>query len=221
MKDRLIELLQDDSLTLGLDVLPETAAAQLMLYLTEWKKWNAKINLTADTDELSVINIHIHESLQYARAISPIGSLADLGSGAGFPGIPVKVVFPTLDMVLVESQRKRVNYLKTVIRSMGLEKIKCVHGRVEDFSDFLRSYDFVILRHVLQPNFSLQLGAGLLNTKGRLILQTGPDVSFQADFTNSICLSLVNEIFVKRSNNSASKLMVFERNSDEYLFPIP
>ena len=212
MKDRLIELLQDDSLTLGLDVLPETAAAQLMLYLTEWKKWNAKINLTADTDELSVINIHIHESLQYARAISPIGSLADLGSGAGFPGIPVKVVFPTLDMVLVESQRKRVNYLKTVIRSMGLEKIKCVHGRVEDFPNLTGSYDFVVLRHVLEPSLSLRLGADLLNSRGRLILQTSLNTSLCSDFASPNRLSLVDEIFFKRSSSKHSKLMVFERN---------
>ena len=213
MKKQLIELLNDDSLVLGSGVLPETAASQLMRYLTEWKRWNAKINLTADTDERSVVNKHIHESLQYTRAISSLGNLADIGSGAGFPGIPVKVLLPDLDIVLIESQRKRVSFLKTVIRSMGLEKIKCVHGVVEDFPDFLGSYDFVVLRHVLQPSLSLSLGAGLLNARGRLILQTGLDVSLHLDFTNSLCLSLTKEIFVERSSGSPSKLMVFERNS--------
>ena len=207
MKQRLIELLKDDSLELGLSFLPEIAAAQLMCYLTEWKRWNAKINLTADDAEITVVDKHIHESLQYTRAISPLGKVADIGSGAGFPGIPVKVVFPGLDVVLIESQRKRVNFLKTVIRSMGLEKIKCVHGRVEDFPELLGSYDFV-----LQPSLSLELGAGLLNAKGRLILQTSLNVFLQMDFINSMCLALVNEITVKRSNNSTSKLMVFERN---------
>ena len=194
-------------------VLPETAASQLIHYLTEWKRWNAQINLTADTDEQSVINKHIHESLQYTRAIAPHGNLVDIGSGAGFPGIPVKVFFPELDIMLVESQRKRVNFLKAVIRSMGLKNIKCVHGRVEDFSDFLGSYDFVVLRHVLQPSLSLPLGAGLLNARGRLILQTGLDVSFHTDFMNSIGISLFNEIFVNRSSSAPSKLMVFERAS--------
>ena len=97
---------------------------------------------------------------------------------------------------------------------MGLEKINCVHGRVEDFSDFLNFYDFVVLRHVLQPTRSLSLGAGLAKTKGRLILQTGLDLEFHKDFTNSLNLSLVNEIFVQRSSGSPSKLMVFERNQD-------
>ena len=213
MKNRLIELLNDDSLVFGAGVLPETAANQLMRYLTEWKRWNAKINLTANTDERSVVNKHIHESLQYTRAISSLGNLADIGSGAGFPGIPVKVLLPDLDIVLIESQRKRVSFLKTVIRSMGLEKIKCVHGVVEDFPDFLGSYDFVVLRHVIQPSLSLSLGAGLLNARGRLILQAGLDVSLHLDFINSLCLSLTKEIFVERSSGSPSKLMVFERNS--------
>ena len=213
MKKRLIELLNDDSLVFGSGVLPETAANQLMRYLTEWKRWNAKINLTANTDERSVVNKHIHESLQYTRAISSLGNLADIGSGAGFPGIPVKVLLPDLDIVLIESQRKRVSFLKTVIRSMGLEKIKCVHGVVEDFPDFLGSYDFVVLRHVLQPGLSLSLGAGLLNARGRLIIQAGLDVSLHLDFINSLCLSLTKEIFVERFSGSPSKLMVFERNS--------
>ena len=213
MKNRLIELLQDDSLVRGSSGLPEAAVAQLICYLAEWKRWNAKINLTADTDEQSIVNKHIHESLQYARAILPFGNLVDIGSGAGFPGIPLKVLFPELNIVLIESQRKRANFLKTVIRSMGLEKIKCVHGRVEDFPDLIGSYDFVVLRHVLEPSLSLPLGANLLNARGRLILQASLDVSFHTGFMNSICLSLVNEISVKRSKNSPSKLMVFERNS--------
>ena len=165
MKNRLIELLSNDLLALESNVLPEVAVAQLMIYLTEWKKWNAKINLTADKNELSVIDKHIYESLQYARAISSVGNLVDIGSGAGFPGIPIKVIYPELGVVLIDCQRKRVNFLKAVIRSMGLKKIKCFHGRVEDFPDLLGSCDFVVLRHVLQPNLSLQLGAGLLNAR--------------------------------------------------------
>ena len=213
MKHRLIELLQDDLLVLGSEVLPEMAAAQLMRYLAVWKQWNAKINLTADTDERSVVEKHIYESLQYSRAISPFGKMADIGSGAGFPGIPVKVIFPELEIVLIESQRKRVNFLKTVIRSLELKKITCVHGRAESFPELLGLYDFVVLRHVLQTAPSLRLGASLLNKGGRLILQAGLDISFNSGFTNSVGLTLVNEIFVKRFSGSPSNLMVFEHIS--------
>ena len=213
MKNHLIELLNDSSIDLDSSILPESAAEHLILYLKEWKRWNAKINLTAECDELSVANKHIYESLQYARAISPTGSLADLGSGAGFPGIPVKIILPKLKVVLIESQRKRANFLKTAIHSIGLSEIQCVHGRAEDFPAFVGKYDFVTLRHVLEPHLSLQLGATLLHPGGSLILQTSCKNSFQFDFLDSLWLSPVDEIFFKRSGSSHSKIMVFKRNS--------
>jgi 16S rRNA (guanine527-N7)-methyltransferase len=181
--------------------------------LMEWKRWNTKINLTAEQDELSVINKHIYESLQYARAISPTGSLVDIGSGAGFPGIPVKIIRPQLEVVLVESQRKKANFLKAAIRSIKLLKIQCVHGRVTDFPELIGKYDFVTLRHVLAPHLSLQLGADLLSPGGSLILQTSCDESFQFNFLESLRLSLVNEIFFEGSGSAHSQIMVFKRNS--------
>ncbi|MDP6334943.1 MAG: 16S rRNA (guanine(527)-N(7))-methyltransferase RsmG [Nitrospinaceae bacterium] len=215
MKNRLIELLSDESLSLDSAVSPGTAAEQILLYLAEWKRWNAKISLTAETDAESVIDKHIYDSLQYSRAISPNGTLADIGSGAGFPAIPVKVIFPKLEMILIESQRKRANFLKTTLRSMGLDKICCVHGRVEDFPDLLGCYDFVTLRHVQELNLSLQLGAGLLKNGGKLVLQIGPEATFQANQSPApILLSLIDRIPIKRLSGSASKLMVFERQSD-------
>ena len=213
MKNRLMELLSDSSIDLDSDTSPESAAEDLIVYLTEWKRWNKKINLTAERDELSVINKHIYESLQYARVISPTGSLVDIGSGAGFPGIPVKIILPKLEIVLIESQRKRANFLKTAIHSIGLSKIQCVHGRAEDFPAFVGKYDFVTLRHVLEPHLSLQLGASLLHPGGSLILQTSRENSFQFDFLDSLWLSPVDEIFFKRSGSSHSKIMVFKRNS--------
>ena len=213
MKNRLIELLSDGSIDLDSDTSPELAAEHLILYLTEWKRWNAKINLTAERDELSVINKHIYESLQYARVISTTGSLVDIGSGAGFPGIPVKIIRPKLEFVLIESQRKRANFLKAAIRSIELSKIQCVHGRVADLPELIGKYDFVTLRHVLEPHLSLQLGAGLLILGGSLILQASCDRSFQLDFLDSLRLSLINEIFFEGSGSLHSKIMVFKRNS--------
>jgi hypothetical protein len=74
-------------------------------------------------------------------------------------------------------------------------------------------YDFVTLRHVLEPHLSLQLGAGLLSPGGSLILQTSFNRSFQLDFLDSLRLSPVNEIFFKQSGSSHSKIMFFKRNS--------
>ena len=210
MKNRLIKLLEDDFVDVNPDSL-SGIADHLTLFLNEWKRWSPKINLTAETDELSVINKHIYESLQYTRAISPYGSLIDIGSGSGFPAIPIKVLFPKLDVILIESQRKRANFLKAAIRSMGLSAIQCIHGRIEDFPEFLGKYDFVTLRHVLEPNLSLELGSGLLNEGGSLLLQTSFDKTFQVDFLATLCLYLVQEIFIKKLSSSHSKIMVFKR----------
>jgi 16S rRNA (guanine(527)-N(7))-methyltransferase RsmG len=139
--------------------------------------------------------------------------LLDIGSGAGFPGIPVKIIRPKLEIVLVESQRKRANFLKAAIRSIKLSTIQCVHGRVTDFPELIGKYDFVTLRHVLEPHLSLQLGAGLLSPGGSLILQTSFSRSFQLDFLDSLRLSPGNEIFFERSGSSHSKIMFFKRNS--------
>ena len=210
MKNRLIKLFEDDCIDINSDSLPGIAD-QLVLFLNEWKRWSLKINLTAETDELSVINKHIYESLQYARAISPYGLLVDIGSGSGFPAIPIKVMFPKLDVILIESQRKRANFLKAVIRSMGLSAIQCVHGRIEGFPEFFGRYDFVTLRHVLEPSLSLELGSGLLNENGSLLLQTSFDKTFQVDFLATLCLYLAQEIFIKKFSSSHSKIMVFKR----------
>ena len=213
MKNQLIELLNNCSIELGKGVFPESIAEQLNLYLKEWKKWNSKINLTAECDELSLINKHIFESLQYSRAILPVGSLIDVGSGAGFPGIPIKLVRPKLRVILIESQRKRANFLKTVINSIGLSDIECIHGRLEGSSQFLGNYDYVTLRHILEPNLSLQLGSNLVKPDGSLILQTSCDNSFEPEFLNSLCLALADEIVFKRSDGSYSKIMVFKQKT--------
>jgi 16S rRNA (guanine527-N7)-methyltransferase len=213
MKNKLTQLLKNCPIELETDVLLESVAEQLVLYLNEWKKWNGKINLTAERGELSVINKHIYDSLQYARAILTTGSLIDIGSGAGFPGIPIKVVRPKLEVVLIESQRKRANFLKRAINSIGLSGIECVHGRSEDCSSFLDKYDYVTFRHVLEPRISLQLGTNFLKPDGSLALQTSCENVFELDFLNSICLSLVDEIIFKRSGSSYSKIMVFKRKN--------
>jgi 16S rRNA (guanine527-N7)-methyltransferase len=210
MKNRLIKLLENDFVDVNPDSL-SGIADHLTLFLNEWKRWSPKINLTAETDELTVINKHIYESLQYTRAISPYGSLVDIGSGSGFPAIPIKVMFPKLDVILIESQRKRANFLKAAIRSMGLSAIQCVHGRIEYFPEFLGRYDFVTLRHVLKPNRSLELGAGLLKEGGSLLLQTSFDKTFQIDFLATLRLCLAEEIFIKKFSSSHSKIMVFKR----------
>ncbi len=97
-------------------------------------EWNAKMNLTAITEPREVAVKHIVDSLTVLRGIEERDSLRliDVGTGAGFPGIPLKIVRPDLQLTLLDSLKKRVHFLETVVEALGLEGVECLHGRAEE-----------------------------------------------------------------------------------------
>ena len=97
-------------------------------------EWNAKMNLTAITEPREVAVKHIVDSLTALRGIEEKNScrLIDVGTGAGFPGIPLKIVRPDLQLTLLDSLKKRVHFLETVVEALGLEGAECLHGRAEE-----------------------------------------------------------------------------------------
>ncbi len=97
---------------------------------------NKSMNLTAITDEDEVIEKHFIDSLSCRRVVdmSQIRTCIDVGTGAGFPGIPLKIVYPEIDFVLVDSLNKRVKFLKDVKEALGLEGLEALHGRAEDLA---------------------------------------------------------------------------------------
>ena len=97
-------------------------------------EWNAKMNLTAITEPREVAVKHIVDSLTALRGIEERDSLRliDVGTGAGFPGIPLKIVRPDLQLTLLDSLKKRVHFLETVVEALGLEGAECLHGRAEE-----------------------------------------------------------------------------------------
>lgn len=121
------------------------------LYYNLLTEWNKKINLTAITDYAEVKLKHFEDSILPAALIPENASVLDLGSGAGFPGIPLKIVRPDLHITLLDSLAKRVNFLNLVISELGLENIKSVHSRIEDFKE-RESFDVVTARAVARLN---------------------------------------------------------------------
>ena len=92
------------------------------------RKWNEKINLTSEKSALSILEKHVFDSLQYLRWLKSTHKVLDIGSGAGFPGIPIKILYPDLDLTLMDSQRKRCSFLREAIRSLKLRELKWWKG---------------------------------------------------------------------------------------------
>ena len=118
-------------------------------------EWNEKINLTAITDLSDIYKKHYLDSLSLIKCIDDLGdkeyTLLDLGTGAGFPGIPLKIMYPNLHITLVDSLRKRVDYLNLVIDELGLENITAIHARAEVLAHdekYREQYDIVVSRAV-------------------------------------------------------------------------
>ena len=147
-QDYLIKTFQNAGISLSL-----AQADAFLQYALLLEEWNRKINLTAITDFQEVVHKHFLDSVYpftLLKANTDI-TLLDVGSGAGFPGIPLKILFPKLNITLLDSLNKRILFLEGVIRHLGLEHITAIHSRAEDLSKnerFREKYDIVTARAV-------------------------------------------------------------------------
>lgn len=147
-----MEQLRKDALLFGVE-LNDNQLSQFYTYYEMLIEWNEKINLTAITDFDEVLKKHFLDSIAIGRIISQGDSVSilDIGTGAGFPGIPIKIAFPNIDITLIDSLNKRVIFLNEVITALSLTKIEAIHGRAEDFAkkDLLREkFDYCVSRAV-------------------------------------------------------------------------
>ena len=130
-------------------VVSEQQVMYIQQYMSLLLAWNDKINLTAIRDPLEILNRHFCECMYAAQAV-PVenGRLADVGSGAGFPGIPLKIIRPNLHAFLVESNMKKATFLAEVLRNIELPDTKVLVSRYEDLGEELAPLDFVCSRAV-------------------------------------------------------------------------
>ena len=196
-------------------------------YLDLLMEWNQKINLTALKTEEEIIEKHFYDSLLMAEEIKfDDQSLLDVGTGAGFPGIPLKIVFEDLFVTLLEPTLKRVNFLDIVIKELGLKKIVTINKRAEDYVKDARSYyDLVTARAVSRLNMLLELCMPLVKVDGLFLAMKGSKGEEEIQESINALKILNGEIFkiqkTKLVTDNDERMNIFIKKTDEISMKYP
>jgi 16S rRNA (guanine527-N7)-methyltransferase len=169
------DLLIEGAKTFGID-LDEKAIQAFETYLKELLKWNQKINLTSIRSEKGIVLKHFLDSLSVYPYLPRHSSILDIGSGAGFPGIPLKIIQPSFEVNLIDSVRKKVDFQRHIIRMIGLKRTEAIHGRVQDkaiLRDLGGRFDIILSRAFSDLQTLLTLSLPFLKRDGTVIAMKG------------------------------------------------
>lgn len=148
-------------------------------YMKLLLEWNEKINLTAITEPNEIIEKHFIDSMTILKHIKQQSCIADIGTGAGFPGIPLKIAKEDAKVTLIDSLNKRINFLDEVIKELGLEKINAIHSRAEEIGKnkkYRESFDVVTSRAVAKLNVLAEYMLPLVKIGGICICMKGSEL---------------------------------------------
>lgn len=160
-------------------LLSEEIVQKFELYYKELLDWNAKISLTTITEPADAAIKHFLDSILLLHYIPLTGGLIDIGTGAGFPGIPLKIMKPELSVVLVEAVRKKANFLKQIIRLLKLDGIEVYNGRIETL-DRHASFDYAVSRAFSEFGMFCRLAEPFIKSGGSLLAMKGSDAKEHA-----------------------------------------
>lgn len=174
--------------------------------------WNEKINLTRITEEKDVYLKHFYDSLTITKEIdlSKVNTLCDVGTGAGFPGIVLKIMYPNLKVTLIDSLLKRVNYLNEIIKELELTNIKAIHTRGEDYKD---KFDVVTSRAVANIE-------KLVTFTMHLVDKDGVFIAMKGNIDNELTISVEKNISKKYNIVKINKFKLPIEESDRSLVVI-
>jgi 16S rRNA (guanine527-N7)-methyltransferase len=158
--------------------LSEAQLDSCLLYLSELKKWNRKINLTAIRDDRDIIIKHFLDSFSFFKGFAPIEGLKllDMGSGAGFPALPLKIAIPGISVTMVESVKKKAAFLRHIIRTLRLTGAEVSDKRTQELRDSFHSiFDVVTARAFADMETALAAGKPFLQSNGIMVLSRGQE----------------------------------------------
>lgn len=186
-------------------------------YMNLLIEWNEKINLTAIVEPKEIILKHFIDSLTIIKHIEQNKTVIDIGTGAGFPGIPIKIMREDIDVVLLDSLNKRINFLNEVIKELKLKNINTVHARIEEYAknkQFREKYDIATSRAVANLTTLSEYMLPMIAVKGMAICMKGPEVNEEISKSkNSIKLlggeiSKMEEFTLPKSDNKRNLILV-------------
>lgn len=190
-KKKMNELLSEINIEIN-----ENKIDMFYLYMQELLEWNKKINLTAIEDENEIILKHFIDSLTVQKYIKNAQNIIDIGTGAGFPGIPLAIVNEKSNIVLLDSLNKRINFLNNVIQKLELSNVKAIHGRAEDLAKIVQhreKYDIVISRAVAPFNVLLEYMLPFNKVNSYTIAMKGSNIE-EVDISNNALKKLGGKI---------------------------
>jgi 16S rRNA (guanine527-N7)-methyltransferase len=190
------ELLNNGAEKLGISLSVEQINT-VFIFLAELKKWGQKINLTAIKDDRDIVIKHVLDSLSYLYGFTPAPGLRllDMGSGAGFPALPIKIACPGISITMVDSVKKKASFLRHIIRTLKLTETAVIDTRMEEIStDFLSSFDIVTARAFSDMKSVISAGMPFLKPDGIMVLSRGPEETINKQDLMRAGVSVKNQV---------------------------
>ena len=206
--------------------LTENQLKQLERYYELLVEWNEKINLTAITKKEDVYLKHFYDSLTMNKIVdlAKVETMCDIGTGAGFPGLVIKIAFPNIKMTLVDALEKRIKFLNEVIKELGLTNIETVHARSEEYAKVNRNkFDITTARAVAHLSVLLEYAIPMTKVNGNFIAMKA-NVTEELEESKNALSKLFSKItgkieFELPNDNGQRTIIKIEKNKDNNLFP--
>ena len=197
-------------------------------YMQMLIEWNEKINLTAITAPDDIILKHFIDSLTILKEISPGAKVVDVGTGAGFPGIPISIMNETIKITLVDSLNKRLIFLQEVIKELKLQNVKIIHARAEEFGQdkkYREGFDVATSRAVANLSTLSEYLIPLVKVNGKCICMKGPDTNEEINQAEKAIdvlggkIKSVKEFVLPKSDIKRTIIIIDKINSTPKKYP--
>ena len=209
-------------------VFTEEQLQKFYQYMNLLIEWNEKINLTAIVEPKEIILKHFIDSLTIIKYIEPNKSVIDIGTGAGFPGIPVKIMREDLDITLLDSLNKRIHFLNEVIQKLELKNITAIHARIEEFAknkQYREAFDVATSRAVANLTTLSEYMLPMVELKGMAICMKGSEINEEISKSkNSIKLlggkiDKIEEFTLPKSDNRRNLILIKKERQTPGKYP--